>query len=157
MQQRNDGDELRHYGVLGMKWGVRRARRTAKSAGRAKATAKAIKKDTIEVAKKRSKESEAWDQISKAHTKKGQKVRSKWAEGTSRAKKELAKDTKQYGLDDAKRWMNAHNYRKEKAYKLADKYKMSRKEVDSLIKQYSNRPYTLYTDGYGAGIEKEIR
>lgn len=55
-------DELMHYGVLGMKWGRRRALNAAKTSGRAEATAKIARKEagkTVSVYNQRAKSAEA--------------------------------------------------------------------------------------------------
>lgn len=124
-------DELYHYGILGMKWGVRRYQNSDGSlteAGKSRYNKLSSKRDSL--SKKSAKEEYKINKYSaKIHNKRRAKALDKQYYYQEKSDKHLAKSEK-YGSKDP--WKRNEHEAKAKAYQSeADKYA-------ALVKKYTN-------------------
>lgn len=161
--------ELCHYGIKGMKWGVRRYRnedgsltpagekrvnkrltKAARKAGRALATSNEFRRETNRISRKYSRESKEYEEGREYHSKAGHTVRAKLASYQSDYNRQMAKNIRELGMEDVEEWLATSDYHRKKAYEIVDKnsVKNGKKMVDDIIKQYSNKPYEMFTNDY---------
>ena len=111
-------DDLRHYGVVGMKWGVQRSNRRVKS------LSKKVRKTTKNFDRGRDPSKERANEVSKKVRKEKYKV----DKGIKRAERFLAKNAKA----DAKQITNRYNKNPEKKAAVEDFVKSMKSNSASL-------------------------
>lgn len=141
-------DELYHYGVIGMKWGRRRALNAAKTSGRAEATAKIARKEagkTVSIYNQRAKSAEA---SATELAGRGKLARSLAVQTYAEANRKRANETREEGRSYEKYYERLAASKRMKANKLAEKYgdAETKKQVELLIKENSKKPYSLTFD-----------
>ena len=141
-------NELSHFGIPGMKWGVRRSERALQKAERL-ATKSGLSSARSKAAIRTSnKAAETFDKVAKKteanadqFTKQGARIRSVMALEYAKANSDKANALRSEGKDYSRYYKRAAEIRKMKAYKLADKYgdAETKKRIDSIIKKNSNK------------------
>lgn len=141
-------DELTHYGVLGMRWGRRRAERAAEKSSRAAATAKVARSESNRVASNFDKVANTAEKAASDQAGSGKIVSSIASRTYAKANKDKANETRVKGKDLEKYYNSMSAKKAMKARKLAEKYgdEETKKKVEALIKKKSNNPFDVEFD-----------
>jgi hypothetical protein len=146
----NAGEELLHYGVIGMKWGRRRALNAAKSAGRATSNARAATKESKRVASKFASVAKDAEEGARESTRTGKIGRAiatkKYADANRKREREVLEE----GQGLANYYKKVSEHKTMKANKLAEKYgdEETKKKVKSLIDEYSKKQASGWEDRF---------
>lgn len=160
----NDGQELMHYGKLGMKWGRHRALSAAKAAGRAASEAKGATKESKRVADKFSNTAREADKGAQNLAREGKIFRSATAKTYADANKKRAQEVTDEGRSIAAHYERVNKSKTMKAQKLVEKYgdEETKKKVESLIKEHAKKPATGWegrfddTDPVAAAVQNTL-
>ena len=124
-QKKND-DELMHYGVLGMKWGVHRTKRNLKTAAKALGKQQALQNDRFEKFKNSGdKETHM--------SKKEIKLYNKYNSSMNKAFKQVGKTNEQMNKYREKEYKKIDN-----RWGVANKERQSNKAIDNFEKAFNN-------------------
>lgn len=147
-------DELYHYGVKGMKWGVRRAKkrearstrkveRTLAKSGRLEGAARYTKNAAERRARVEMKNAKHNEQVANRYASEGKKVRASISRWAANASRESAAEIRKQAREDAKLYIEKSKAYKDKASKIATKKNVSlgKSRVDEILKSSSREGY----------------
>lgn len=153
-------NELYHYGVKGMKWGVRRAEKRAarqQSRGLNKlekayiyaGDSKGKGKYTLDKGRKQAKahqaEAKAFEKSSKQYAKEGKKIRSKITKVAANISRNNAKKVMDKAEENAQFWLKRSERYKQKASKISTEKNVSlgRNKVNNILKTSFSAGYDM--------------
>ena len=121
-----NNNELMHYGVLGMKWGVRRTKRNLNTAVKALSKQQSLQKARLERARN-------GDKNATVMSRKEERLYNKYDKNLSKAYKNAAKDVKR--MDNYK---SKESAKIDKRYGVSRKEKQANKAIDTFEKTFNN-------------------
>jgi len=141
-------NELAHFGVVGMKWGRRRAEKAAEKAGRYRATAKYNTAESKRVASGFHNRANDLEKGASDQARSGAVFRSAATKSAAKINRERALEVENEGASNTKYFNRVSEKKAMKARKLAEKYgdAETKKKVESLIKSNAHKPYKEFVE-----------
>lgn len=147
-------NELYHYGVKGMKWGVRRAEKRAARAtrkvekkltraGQLEGAARYVTNSAEKRARVETRNARHNQKVADRYASEGKKIRAAIGRWAANASRESAKQIRAQAREDAQRYIEQSNRYRQKASKIATKKNVSlgQDRVNAILKRSSREGY----------------